>query len=267
MKKTTHLDADRFRRDAQKYAEYLATPEGRLRIGLAFANLQEFLPKSKASLCALDVGGGTGALAVRLARIGFNVILLDPSPPMLDLARSAAREAGVAESIDLRLGDAGQIAKLFEAGSFDAILCHNVLEFVDDPGAVLGDVARMMRGPSAILSILVRSRAGEVFKAALQTGDLAAAENGLTAEWGEESLYGGKVRLFSADSLGVLLQEASLATAAQRGVRVLADYLPGQISRSAEYGRIFSLERELGKRQEFAGVARYIQCVAQLAGP
>ena len=267
MKKTTHLDADRFRRDAEKYAEYLATPEGRLRIELALANLQEFLPKSKAFLCALDIGGGTGALAVRLARIGFNVTLLDPSPPMLELARIAAREAGVAERIDLKAGDAGQISELFPAGSFDVVLCHNVLEFVDDPGAVLGDVARMVRGPSSILSILVRSRAGEVFKAALQSGDLAAAENGLTAEWGEESLYGGKVRLFTAGDVDAMLKDASLTMIAERGIRVLADYLPAQISRSAEYSRIFSLERELGKRQEFAGVARYIQCVARLAGP
>ena len=53
---------------------------------------------------------------------------------------------------------------------------------------------------SAILSVLVRNRAGEVLKAALLAGDLTAAENHLTAEWGRESLYGGKVRLFTPDS-------------------------------------------------------------------
>jgi hypothetical protein len=63
-----------------------------------------------------------------------------------------------------------------------------------------------------------------------------------------------------------MLKEASLKVVAQRGVRVLADYLPPQISRSAEYERIFAFERELGKRQEFIAVARYIQCMARLAG-
>jgi hypothetical protein len=50
-------------------------------------------------------------------------------------------------------------------------------------------------------------------------------------------------------------------------VRVIADYLPAQISRSAEYERIFALERKLGERQEFFGVARYMHCLASCATP
>ena len=102
-----------------------------------------------------------------------------------------------------------------------------------------------------------------MFKAAIQAGDLAAAEHNLTAEWGQESLYGGKVRLFPPDSLQAMLKEASLATIAERGVRVLADYLPPQVSRSAEYERIFELERKLGSRPEYAAVARYTHCLAR----
>src|SRR6202007_3225767 len=56
---------NRFQNDAAKYAAYLGTPEGRLRLDLAFANLQDFLPDDKASLRALDIGCGTGATAVR----------------------------------------------------------------------------------------------------------------------------------------------------------------------------------------------------------
>jgi hypothetical protein len=113
------------------------------------------------------------------------------------------------------------------------------------------------------MSILVRNQAGEVLKAAIQTGDLAAAESSLTAEWGEESLYGGKVRFFTLDFLEATLQEESLTMIAQRGVRVVADYLPSQVSRTAECERIFALERKLGQRREFAAVARYTQCLAR----
>jgi S-adenosylmethionine-dependent methyltransferase len=262
----TNLDNGRFERDASQYFNYLKTPEGRLRIDLAFANLRELLPNDMESLHALDLGGGTGALALRLAQLGFHVTLLDPSLPMLDFAERAVHEAKLAERIALKHGDAAQLPNFFPAGSFDVVLCHNVLEFVADPSAVLNEINRLMRGPSAILSLLVRSRAGEVLKAALLNGDIAAAETGLSAEWGEESLYGSKVRLYTADSLEAMLKEASLKKVAQRGVRVLADYLPPQISRSAEYERIFAFESELGKRQEFIAVARYIQCMARLAG-
>ena len=268
MKKmTTNPDFERFRTGAAKYAAYLETPEGRLRLDLAFANLQDFLPQATRSLHALDLGCGTGAIAVRLARLGLHVTLLDASPAMLDIAKRTAQEAGVTDKIVLQHGDATQLTTLFHTASFDVILCHNILEYVDDPGAVLCGAARVLRNSSAILSILVRNRNGEVFKAAIQAGDLAVAESNLTAEWGQESLYGGSVRLFTAESLRAMLLESSLAVTSERGVRVISDYLPPRVPRNDEYERIFELESKLGRRPEFAAIARYTHCVAHRAGP
>jgi S-adenosylmethionine-dependent methyltransferase len=266
---TTTVVNERFRNGAEDYAAYLETPEGRLRTDLAFANLEDFLPQSRTekSLCALDIGCGTGATAVRLARLGMHVTLLDSSPAMLDIANRTAMQAEVTDKVVLQQGDASQLANLFPAASFDVIICHNVLEFLDDSSAALCAAARALRDSSAILSVLVRNRAGEVFKAAIQAGDLAIAENNLTAEWGQESLYGGRVRLFTSDSLQAMLKAASLAVIADRGVRVMADYLPPRISRSAEYERILELERKLGSRPEFAAVARYKQYLANRPGP
>ena len=257
-----YADGERFQREADKYAAYLETPEGRLRLDLAFANLQEFLPQPMQSWRALDIGAGTGALALRLARLGLHVTLLDSSLPMLDLAQRAAREALVTERIALKQGEAAHLANSFDAGSFDLILCHNVLEFVDDPSAVLRSAVSILRDSSSIISVLVRNQPGEVLKAALLNADLAAAERNLTAEWGDESLYGGKVRLFAAGSLRSMLAAASFAVITERGVRVMADYLPPTISRTDEYQRIFELERKLGRKAEFAAVARYTHCLA-----
>jgi S-adenosylmethionine-dependent methyltransferase len=264
---TANDDFERFRTGAAKYAAYLETPEGKLRLDLTFANLQDFLPQATRSLLALDLGCGTGAIAVRLARLGHRVTLLDASVPMLDFAKRAAREAGVSDRVALKHGDATQFANLFRAESFDVILCHNILEYVDDPGAVLRSAARALRDPSSVISVLVRNRAGEVLKAAIQDGDLAATENNLTAEWGHESLYGGRVRLFTAESLRAMLLESALAVTAERGVRVMSDYLPPGVSRSDEYKRILELERKLGRRLEFAAVARYTHCLAHRPGP
>ena len=87
----------------------------------------------------------------------------------------------------------------------------------------------------------MRNQPGEVLKAALLNEDLAAAEPSLTAEWGNESLYGGKVRLFTAESLRAMLIQASFTVDAERGIRVLSDYLPPTISRKDEYEKIFEL--------------------------
>jgi ubiquinone/menaquinone biosynthesis C-methylase UbiE len=260
---------NRFQNDASRYAAYLETPEGRLRADLAFANLQEFLPASAGfdSQRALDLGCGTGAAAICLARLGIHVTLLDSSPGMLVLAEQTIVEAGVGGKTTVKHGDAAQLADIFDAASFDIVLCHSLLEYVDDPAAVVGGAMRVMRNSSAILSVLVRNQAGEVLKAALQTGDLDAAEHNLSADWGQEPLFGGKVRLFTSEGLEAILKDSALTIHTRRGVRAIADYLPAQISRSAEYDRIFALEHKLGKREEFLGVARYIQCLASCVAP
>jgi len=259
--KTKGDDENRFD-EASRYAQYLESPEGRLRTELTLANVLDVLPAAGAkSLQVLDLGCGTGAASIRLARSGAEVTLLDSSTAMLEIAKQAVVEGGVEDKVTMKQGDASEVAEMFPAATFNAVLCHNVLEYVDDPGAVLRGVAKVMRDGPAILSVLVRNQVGEVMKSALQ-GDLAAAERNLDAEWGQESLYGGKVRLFTFHELAMMLRDASLTVTARRGVRVLSDYLPTTISRSADYKRILALERRLAARPEFFGIARYLHCMA-----
>src|ERR1700756_341961 len=106
MKMAAKADSDRFQSGANQYVDYLETPEGRLRSDLAFANLKDFLPlQARPSLSALDLGCGSGVTAVRLARLGIHVTLLDSSPAMLDIAKRTAQEAGVTDRVVLRHGD------------------------------------------------------------------------------------------------------------------------------------------------------------------
>jgi len=72
------------------------------------------------------------------------------------------------------------------------------------------------------------------------------------------------VRLFARDSLRSFLAAASFAVVAERGVRVISDYLPPTISRNGNNEQIFELERELGRRPEFAAMARYTHWLAQI---
>ena len=83
------LDTSRFQ-NPDKYAVYLKTPAGRLRSELAWKKVRQFLPANASNRRALDVGGGIGFASMELARMGFEVVLLDRSEEMLRIARAQA---------------------------------------------------------------------------------------------------------------------------------------------------------------------------------
>jgi S-adenosylmethionine-dependent methyltransferase len=253
-------DASRFQ-DADKYAAYLKTPAGRLRSELAWENMRPFLPRDASKRRALDAGGGTGYASVQLARMGFDVVLLDSSEDMLRIARELAGAGGVAARISFCHADTGQLQELFDAESFDIVVCHNLLEYTEDPSATVRNIVRVLR-KDAVFSVLVRNRAGEVLKAAIKSGDCKLAAVNLDAQTVVDSLYGEPVRVFALEEVRDLLARAGLEVVAEHGVRVFADYVDLENLTDEEYLEIFKLELTLGARTEFAAISRYAQVIA-----
>jgi demethylmenaquinone methyltransferase/2-methoxy-6-polyprenyl-1,4-benzoquinol methylase len=94
----------------------------------------------------LDVATGTGLVAERLLLAGHRVTGLDQSPDMLALARDrfgAAVELVEASAESMPIGDA----------SFDHLTFTYLLRYVDDPAAVLRELARVMR-PGGTIAML-----------------------------------------------------------------------------------------------------------------
>lgn len=257
------VDTARFRQ-TDKYAAYLETIEGKLRLDLGWTNLREFLPVIAEDALALDVGSGTGFFALRLAELGFKVELLDSSEPMLELAREGARVRQLSRRTSFRLGDADGIADLFAPASFDVVVCHNVLEYTPEPISVLRGLAYVLKSDGkAIVSVVVRNRFGEVLKAAIKSKDSDLAEKILTADTVLESLYGGPVRVFDPAELRGMTESAGLQVVAERGVRVVADYLDTRELNADDYSRLQHLELLLGGQPQFAAVGRYTQIIAR----
>jgi demethylmenaquinone methyltransferase/2-methoxy-6-polyprenyl-1,4-benzoquinol methylase len=104
----------------------------------------------------LDVATGTGSIALALVRrYGCRVVGLDQSPQMLEGARDRIAKAGLADRIDLRLGNAEALD--FEAGSFDALTAGYLLRYLDDPLQTVTDLLRLVRpgAPFALLDFAV----------------------------------------------------------------------------------------------------------------
>lgn len=268
---------ERFESGAPAYAAYLQTCEGRLRLDIAWENLLSVInetgaaqtrsgeqgARAETSRRALDLGGGTGALGLRFAALGWHVAIVDPSATMLSLAADTARRERLAERVTFHQADAERARECFAPATFDAATCHNVLEYVPDPRAAVVSLAALVRA-GGVVSLVARNRAGEAMRAALKAHDLDEAERALTAGVVNESLYGGPARLFDTRTLGELATGAGFEVVAARGVRVVADYLPATLSDTVEtYARLLAFERTLGARTEFATVARYTQIIAR----
>lgn len=248
--------------DADRYSEYLRTSSGRLRTDLAWENLRGFLPAPACGQQVLDLGGGTGSLSVRLARKEFQVVLLDSSDEMLGLARKEAETNGVVERISFLHADASQLPELFEPESLDIVVCHNLLEYLPDPGAIVRGISYVMK-KDGIFSLLVRNRAGEVLKAAIKSPDLGLASELLSAQTVVESLYGKPVRVFDPADVVEMLAKANLGVVAERGVCVFSDYQDSTDLAPETYLRLLELELTLGSQPQFAAIARYLQIIAR----
>jgi S-adenosylmethionine-dependent methyltransferase len=249
--------------DAERYSSYLKTSLGRLRSEVAWENLRVFLPADGSRRPVLDLGGGTGSMSLRLAKMGFQVVLLDFSEEMLEVARKDAETCGVAGQVCFLHEDASKLEELFAAKSFDLIVCHNLLEYVADPNAIIAKIASVL-SDEGVISVLVRNRAGEVLKTTIKSADWALAKAALSAETVMDSLYGKPVRVFDRQVIMDSLDWAGLDVFAQRGVRIFSDYLDSSsLAGEAAYQHAFDLESTLGARQEFAGIARYLQFMAR----
>ncbi|MGH3202266.1 MAG: class I SAM-dependent methyltransferase [Streptosporangiaceae bacterium] len=95
----------------------------------------------------LDLGCGTGDLARHLASAGLQVTGCDISANML--SRAAANDPRGA--IELRRLDPTWRTLPFPAGRFDAVVASSVLEYVESPGAVLAECARVLRPGGVML--------------------------------------------------------------------------------------------------------------------
>lgn len=106
--------------------------------------LLSWLPTNLSGTRVLDAGCGTGQAAVELARRGAEVLAIDLSPNLVQVARERASESALRGRIDFRSGDMLDA----ELGSFDHVLAMDSLIHYEpeDAVAALSALAPRVRG-------------------------------------------------------------------------------------------------------------------------
>ncbi len=114
---------------------------------------QDIAARVKAGHRVLDIGCGTGALAVMLAHEGVHVTGIDISPPMLSLAARRVREEDLTDRVVLKELGAVDLDTAFESEDFDTVVSVLVLsELSDDEIAyALAESWRILRPDGRLL--------------------------------------------------------------------------------------------------------------------
>ncbi|MFJ5528574.1 class I SAM-dependent methyltransferase [Streptomyces sp. NPDC093261] len=217
-------------------------------------------------LRVLDVGMGRGTQALRLARAGHRVTGLEQNPRMLAVAREAlsGEPEGIRERMRIIEGDGRDTGVHFLPGSFDVVLCHGVLMYVDEPDPLLAGLARML-APGGLLSLLVRNGDALAMRPGLSGNwDTALASFGTTAcsptpdsarAGGSPSPLGPGVRADRLATLTATLAGIGAPLHAWYGVRVFTDTAPDDAPLPADVERLLAAEERAGRTDPYRGVA------------
>lgn len=83
--------------------------------------LRKYLSKKKGKI--LDAGGGPGRYTIEFAKMGYDVVLLDLSPKMLEIAEKQIRISGVQENVSQIIEGSIDDLSMFQNEAFDAVIC------------------------------------------------------------------------------------------------------------------------------------------------
>jgi S-adenosylmethionine-dependent methyltransferase len=242
------------------WQQWQESPWGRLRYTLAKANLDRHLEPASD---ILDLAGADGGDAIRLARQGHRVTIVDFAPAMLAAATKRAEAAGV--EVTCVEADATDLPD--DIGVYDVVVCHNLLQYQADPTVALQAAVNALR-PKGFLSVMAINRHSTPLTAAIRQNDLTAAYAALSTNEAQTDTFGTTITLHTADEVAAILDGLGCPVRAHYGIRSVCDYITDDERKHdpAFYADLERLELALTDRPPYMHTARIFQLVAQSLG-
>jgi SAM-dependent methyltransferase len=232
-----------------------ATTKGRVRTFVLHQHLLAHLPAPPARV--LDVGGGAGHQSFPLARAGYAVTLLDPSPAML--ARAEQRLGGeppeVRDRVRLLPGRGEDAVRILGGERFAAVLCHGVLMYLADPAPLLTALCECTE-PGGVVSILALNAGTLAVRPALEHrwADALAAFDA----HGERGVLGVDTRADTVEDLTERLHRHGVEPLAWYGTWLFTDWL--DLDEAAGPGpdldAVAAVELEASRRDPYRRMSR-----------
>jgi SAM-dependent methyltransferase len=235
-----------------------ATGKGYVRTYVMHEQLLAHLPSAPASV--LDVGGGAGHQSFPLAVAGYDLTLLDPSPAMLDKARERLQRLPAEAQRRVRLveGRGEDAADSGDGRRFDAVLCHGVLGYLDDPEPVIDQLCRCAADGGIVSIMTGNAKAMAVRPAMERRWEDALAAFDTTREVGVLGVPG---HADTVQGLGAQLAERGVEPLGWYGVWLFVDWLdlsgaPVDPSDTSQLAALAKVELEAGRRDPYRQLSR-----------
>lgn len=236
-----------------------ATVKGRVRTSVLHRQLGRHLPPPPASV--LDVGGGAAHQSLPLARLGYQVTVLDPSPAMLTKAeqRLSAETAEVRGRVRL-VEAAGESAVAATGGEpFSAVLCHGVLMYQSTPEPLLDALCRCA-GPDGLVSVMALNAATMAVRPALEHR-WADALAGFDAT-SETGVLGAPTRGDTVEDLTRLLRDRGVEAEAWYGVWLFTDWMDLPVE-GTDVDAVAAVELAASMRDPYRRLSRVFHLVGR----
>ncbi|MGW6559093.1 class I SAM-dependent methyltransferase [Streptomyces hydrogenans] len=254
-----------FDRAMAVWQEWQEAPWGRLRYATAEANLVrhvEVLGGGPSRV--LDLAGGDGGDAVRLAARGHHVTIVDHAPAMLAAAAERAAAAGLTERVTCVEGDVHRLPDDLAGGGFDVVLCHNLLAYTDDARRTLAASLAPLR-PGGLFSLMAINRHSQPLTLAVRELDLPAALAALASDRAETRMFGSSLALHTAEELTGHLTDLGCEEVRHYGIRNVCDHITDDARKydPAFYADLERLELALTGRHPHMHTARLLQLIGR----
>ncbi|MEU7860994.1 methyltransferase [Nonomuraea sp. NPDC049141] len=235
-----------------------ASVKGQVRTYVLHQQLMEHLIEPPGAV--LDVGGGAGHQSFPLARAGYEVTLLDSSPTMLAKAeqRLASEAPEVRDRVRLVQARGEDAAEATGGRRFEAVLCHGVLMYVDDPGPLITSLSSCA-APGGIVSVMALNAKTLAIRPALErrwADALAAFESK-----GEQGVLGVETRADTVEELSELFRVNDVEPVAWYGVWLFADWM--DLAVTEEVSAVAAVELRASRRDPYRRLSRVFHLVGR----
>lgn len=192
----------------------------------------------------LDFGSGEGITANHFAEKN-DVTAIEPSKEMLSNAWKDYEYTQI-------VGDVNALSA-FKNETFDMIICHNVLEYIDDKAAVIKALARVLK-KDGIISIVKHNRAGRVMQMAVLLDDFEKANEILDGKDSTASKF-GTIRYYEDND--ITKWEPQITVSDILGIRTFWDLQQNQQKHGDEawQEKILQLELRVSQMREYKNIA------------